>query len=509
MLTADCQKERGLVYNFYPVDRTQRFMLPVDMMDWLPVDHFARFVVELVETLNTHAFLHAYRADGRGGAAYHPTMMATLLIYAYCDGERSTRRIEERCRTDIAYRYITGGATPDHSTIARFRDRHETELAELFVPVLAVCFQAGAGDTSFAAIDGTKLRCPASLRANRTLASIETELAALTDDIEAELARIVTEILTASRRADLDDAQLPGMPPTPPREPGTLPDLPGLLPKALHGKAARRQKLVRAKHDLDQQWAEDRAGFDARLRARAEQMRQTGKGIPGPKPKPPVRDPETKINVTDPDCRTMKDAHNTYFAGYNGQNTVGGDWTVLASRVVNDENDTAQLHPMMNATAQSLTAAGSPDQIDVYTADSGYRTHDAVAALDPDGPTVLLATGKEHETRRRATQPATCDGPPPADASPAERIDWHLETTWGKETYRRRAATVEPRFGQIKHNRGITRFSRVGLAAVDSEWKLINLTGNIMRLYRRTLAGTAHPTWSTLLHITQPTPQPA
>jgi len=500
------------VYNFYPVDREQQFLLPQNMMDWLPLDHFARFVVELVGALDTAPFLAAYRSDGRGGAAYHPTMMTTLLVYAYCDGERSSRRIEERCQTDIAYRYITGGLTPDHCTISRFRDRHEKELAELFVPVLAICLRAGIADTSFAAIDGTKLRCPASLRANRKLASIEAELAALTQEIETELTRIVAEILAESHRADLDDDRLPGMPDGPGREPGTLPDLPGLLPRALHGLAARRARLARAKKILDDGWDAQRADYDAVLRARGERIRATGKGIPGPKPKPPTRDTEAKINVTDPDCRIMKDAHGGYFAGYNGQNTVSGDWVYLASEVVNDENDTQQLHPMMNATADNLSAAGSPQPAGVYAADSGYRTHDAVAALDPDGPTVLLAPGKEHETRRHAAQPPTREGSPPESASPAERIDWHLETTWGKQTYRRRAATVEPGFGQIKHNRRITRFHRTGLAAVDSEWKLINLTGNAMRLFRRTLAGTAHPTWSSLpqlLQLTHLTPEPA
>ncbi len=297
------------------------------------------------------------------------------------------------------------------------------------------------------------------------------------------------------------------MPPTPPREPGTLPDLVG-LPRALHGKAARRARLARAKKIMDDGWADQRPDFDARLRERAARIAATGKGIPGRKPKPPVTDPEQKINVTDPDCRIMKDAHNTYFAGYNAQNTVSGDWVNLVSRVVNDENDTQQLHPMMNATTQNLTAAGSSDGVWVYTGDSGYRTHDAVAALDTDGPTVLLATGKEHETRRAAGESPTRHGPPPHDATSAERIDWHLQTAWGKQTYRRRSSTVEPGFGQIKHNRGIGRFSRVGLAAVDSEWKLINLTGNIMRLFRRTLAGTANPTWSALPQLAHLTPNP-
>ena len=134
----------------------------------------------------------------------------------------------------------------------------------------------------------------------------------------------------------------------------------------------------------------------------------------------------------------------------------------------------------------------------------------SVVAAGTPGPsnTVLLATGKEHETRRAAGESPTRHGPRPHDATSAERIDWHLETAWGKQTYRRRSSTVEPGFGQIKHNRGIHRFSRVGLAAVDSEWKLINLTGNIMRLFRRTLAGTANPTWSALPQLAHLTPNP-
>ncbi|SBW24801.1 hypothetical protein FDG2_4301 [Candidatus Protofrankia californiensis] len=238
-----------MAYNFLPVDRGQRFLLPVDMKERLPRDHFADFLVELVEAMDTSAFLAAYRADGRGGAAHHPAMMATLLIYAYCDGERSSRRIEEHCRTDVAYRYLTGGLVPDHSTIARFRDRHEKELA------------------------------------------------ALTGDIEAELARVVAEALAESRRADLADGTLPGTPPDPPRQPGTLPPVVG-LPKALHGKAARRARLAQTKKALDDEHAITLAAHDARLRERAIRIFATGTGIRGRKPQPPARDPDRKINDT-------------------------------------------------------------------------------------------------------------------------------------------------------------------------------------------------------------------
>ncbi len=489
-----------MAYNFLPVDRDQRFLLPVDMADWLPRDHFAHFLVELVKALDTAPFLSAYRTDGRGAAAHHPTMMATMLMYAYCDGERSSRRIEEHCRTDVAYRYLTGGLVPDHSTVARFRDRHEKELADLFVPVLAVCLRAGIGEVSFAAVDGTKFRCPASLRAHRTLDSIETELAALTDQIETELARIVAEILAESHRADLTDDVLPGAPPDPPREPGTLPPVVG-LPKALHGKASRRARLTQAKKVLDDEHTAQLAAHDARLRERAARIFATGNGIRGRKPAPPARDPDKKVNVTDPDSRIMKDAHGQYFAGYNAQNTMSGDWLSLAARVVTDANDTAQLHPMMEKTSENLTAAGTADPVGVFTGDAGYRTQESVAALDPNGPTVLMPSVKERESRRRATEEPSREGPPPDGLPPADRIDWLLDTTWGKATYRRRAATVETGFGQIKHNRGIRQFSRVSLTAADSEWKLITLTGNIQKLFRRTLSGQATPTWSTLAQL--------
>jgi transposase len=486
-----------MAYNFLPVDRDRQFLLPVDMKEWLPRDHFVHFLIELVEALDTAPFLAAYRSDGRGGAAHHPVMMATLLLYAYCEGERSSRRIEERCRTDVVYRFITGGPVPDHSTIARFRNRHEKELAGLFVPVLAVCLRAGLGDVAFAAVDGTKFRCPASLRANRTLKSIEKELAALTEEIEAELARIVAEILAESRRVDLADDALPEVPPVPPRDPGILPPIVG-LPKALHGKASRRARLAKAKEIMDDEHAAEIAAHEARLRERAARIYATGKGIRGRKPQPPVRDAEKKINVTDPDSRVMKGADGSYFAGYNAQNAVSGDHLNLAARAVNDANDTGQLHPAMENTGENLAAAGATKAVEVFAGDSGYRTQEALDALDPDGPTVLAPAVKEKETRRRAAEEPTREGPPPDGLTPAERIDWLLETAWGKETYRRRAATVETGFAQIRHNRGFRRFSRVGLPAADAEWKFLTLVENIRKLFRKTLSGQADPAFSAL-----------
>lgn len=490
-----------MAYNFHPVNRGQEFILPVNMADWLPRDHFVYFVIDLVGQLDLSEFLAAHRADGKGGAAYHPAVMVALFVYAYCDGERSSRRIEEHCRTDIAYRIITGGKIPDHSTVARFRERHEEAFTAIFVPILGICLKAGLGDVDFAAIDGSKFRCPASLRANRTRVSIVKEITRLTEQIEAELARITAEMLAESRRADLADDTLDGTPP-PPREPGTLPDVVG-LPRKLHGRAARRARLVRARDTLDDDYRAECADYDKRMAERAAKEAATGKKIRGRKPKPPERDQDKKVNVTDPESRIMKDAHGGYLQGYNAQNGVAADRLNLAADVVDDENDTQLLHPMMDAAGANLAAAGSDKAVELYLTDSGYCTDAALAAIDPAGPRVLTATGKEHRTRRRAAEKGVNEGPPPAGLTPREKMDWELGTAEGKAAYPRRAATVEPVFGQHKHNRGFTRFLRTGLSAVNAEWKLMNATDNIARLFRRTCSGDAAPAWARLARLLQ------
>ena len=501
-----------MAYNFHPVDRDQEFLLPVNMADWLPRDHFVYFVIDLAGQLDLAEFLAAYRPDGKGGAAYDPAMMVTLFMYAYCDGERSSRRIEEHCRTDIAYRIITGGLVPDQhpghrfasgpgprSTIARFRDRHEKAFTAVFVPILGICLKAGLGDVSLAAVDGTKFRCPASLRANRTRTSIVKEITRVTGEIEAELARITAEMLAESRRADLADDTLDGTPP-PPREPGTLPDIVG-LPRKLHGKAARRARLVRARDTLDDDYRAECADYDRRMAGRAEKEAATGRKTPGRTPRPPARDPGRKVNATDPDSRTMKDAHGGYLQGYNAQNAVAADRLNLTADVVSDQNDTQLLHPMMNSTGANLTAAGSDKAVALYLYDSGYCTDDALAALGPGDPRVLTPTGKDHKARRRAAGEEVNEGPPPDGLTPREKMNWELGTPEGKAAYPRRAATVEPAFAQHKHNRGFTRFLRTGLPAVDAEWKFMNATDNISKLFRRTRSGDAAPAWATLTAI--------
>ena len=175
-----------MAYNFVAVDREQLMLMPPSVADWLPEDHLAWFVLDVVAELDLTDFLSGYRADGRGGAAYDPAMMLAVLIYAYCTGERSSRRIERRLVEDVAFRVVAANQQPDHATIARFRATHETAIASLFGQVLAVCARQGLLRPGLVAIDGTRMVANASKEANRTAEQVaEREILAEAAEIDA------------------------------------------------------------------------------------------------------------------------------------------------------------------------------------------------------------------------------------------------------------------------------------------------------------------------------------
>jgi transposase len=174
-----------MAYNFLACDRDQAFLLPPDVREWLPADHLAWFVLDVVDQLDLHPFLAAYRADGHGRAAYQPQMLLGVLLYAYCTGIRSSRQIERRCHEDLAFRVLSGNSTPDHVTIARFRVRHEQALAGLLVASLQLCAAAGLVRLGLIALDGTKIEANAAAAANRTHAHLEAQVAELLEQAAA------------------------------------------------------------------------------------------------------------------------------------------------------------------------------------------------------------------------------------------------------------------------------------------------------------------------------------
>jgi len=446
-----------MAYNFRECNRDQRYLLPPDIREWIPQSDLAWFVLDAVNGMDLQAFYRKYRRDGRGGSAYRPDVMVTLLLYSYCMGERSSRRIERLCERDVAYRVITANSFPDHTTISRFRQGHGEALAGLFVEVLRLCAEAGLVKVGVVALDGTKMKANAALEANRT---------------HEHLAEEVNKMLAEAEAVDKEEDALYGK------------DKRGEeLPEALRDRKSRLGRLKECKERLESE-ASARAADQARKIAEREaEEKVTGKKKRGRRPKKP--DPtagQSKANVTDPESRIMK-TRRGYEQAYNAQAGTTEDQIIVVAEVTTDENDTQQYHPMMKQAAANLASVGVK-KIGAGLADAGYWSRATVDACDPDGPEPFIATTKDWKQRKAMRESAAPRGRMPKNLDVRERMERKLLTKRGRELYKKRSQTVEPVFGQVKDGRGIGRFMQRGLSAVDSEWKVICATHNLLKLFR-------------------------
>jgi len=425
--------------------------MPPSVREWLPAGHLAWFLLEVVERFDLDGFYGVYRADGSGRAAHDPAMMVALLLYAYAVGERSSRRIERRCVEDVAFRVIAANRAPDHTTIARFRQRHAQRLAELFVQVLALCAKAGMVRVGTVAVDGTKLAANAGISANRSY-----------EKIREEVERMLAE-------ADAVDAA----------EDERFGDARGdELPAELADPVTRRERLERAQRELEAEQAARVGEHQAMLARRAEYAERTGRQAKGRTPgdgpgaEPPA---DAKRNITDPDSRIMRE-RGSLVQAYNAQALVGEGRVIIAADVTSSPNDSNQLVPMLAAARENLRAVDHAQTIKCVLADGGYWNHDDIAKVRQSKTTVVIPTGDPHHKGPRKKAPH--QGPE------ADRINKILATAAGKRLYRRRAELVEPVFAHTKHTRAITRFSRRGHDAVRAEWRLIAATHNLLKLFR-------------------------
>jgi transposase len=505
--------------NFIECDREQAFLLPPSLREWLPEDHLAWFVLEAVAEMDLDRFYADYRADGHGRAAYEPSMMVALLLYAYATKQRSARAIERRCRQDVAYRVICANRVPDHATIARFVVRHEAALAELFGSVLALCARAGLVSTGVVAIDGTKLVANASREANLDYERVAREILAeakATDEAEDELfgeARgdeLPEELRTsAGRRKWLREAkrslEAEGM--TDPRpsasqlaaEPASMPrgralnqgrrgwlrDARQRLDERREREArpilrSRQARLAESKRRLQEELVAEREANEAYEAYRARGISRDGRRFGGDPPSPhQVPDtPAGKINSTDPDSRLLKAPGIGYVQGYNAQAAVNEKQIVLAAEISVDSPDFGHLEPMVDATVCELQRAGVAAKPKVAVADAGYWHHEQMDSLAGDGIQVLIPPDAG---KRKSARPGWQGG----------RYEWMrtvLATELGQRLYRKRSQTVEPMFGHTKHNRAMSRFHRRGRSAVRTEWRLIAATHNLTKLHSHTRA---------------------
>jgi transposase len=455
--------------NFLPCERDQPLLLPPDMRDWLPEDHLAWFVIEAVAELDLGPFYASYRADGRGRSAHDPQMMVALLLYAYATGERSSRRIECRCREDVAYRVIAADRIPDHATIARFRARHEDALAGLFTGVLGLCVEAGIASAAVVAVDGTKVAAEASGHANAGHEEIAREILAEAGRIDAAEDEIhgprrgdelPAELSTRRGRKEWIREALRRQKEEREADPGPVPrDRAGRLELCRSRLAAEHRTVVEAHRAYEE--------------AKAEGPRRGRPPVPA---EPPAR-PEGRVNTTDPDSQRMRSPHG-FLQGYNAQAVTNGHQVVIAAEVLTEANDSRALAPMVELADAELDRAGARERPGIVLADAGYWSTDQIDRVR-EGPTIpLVAVDADSRAGPRTDR----------SGGPYEFMRRALRTPTGTDLYRRRKWMVEPVFADIKVNRRAGRFRRRGLGAVRSEWRLLTATHNLLKLHRHRLA---------------------
>ena len=513
--------------NFIECDREQAFLMPPSLRDWVSGDHLVWTMLEAVEEMDLADFYADYRADGHGRPAYDPKMMVALLLYAYARGNRSSRGIERECQEDVAYRVICANHVPDHSTIAEFRRRHETALAELFTSVLSLCRKAGLVRVGVVAIDGTKVQANAARTANRGYEQIAREIlaeAAETDRREDELygeARgdeLPEQFRTsAGRRAALREAKDElereraaehGAEEAPSEAPEAVAiELdPARFVTRAHGRRAwlregrraleqrragearpiprsRAARLEEAARRLDEELRVEQqanAAYEA-WRRRGVAADGTRRMAPGTtKPYRPPALPAGQVNTTDPDSRLVKTVGQKAIQGYNAQAAVNEHQIVVAAEVTLESPDFGHLEPMVDATERELAAAGA-ESPEVVLADAGYWHTRQMENVVGRGIQVLIPPDSGLRTSAR----------PGWDGGLYAFMRRVLSTDHAKALYRKRHATIEPVFGQMKFNRRLDRFLRRGRSAVRSEWRLFGASHNLLKLHNHRTAAAA------------------
>jgi len=454
---------------FKPYSPEQIYLLPPNLAEWLPEGHLASFISDVIDELDLREIFASYKkGDDRGQPPYHPAMMLKLLVYGYCMGKPSSRKIEKATWEEVSYRVLSTDQHPDHDSIAEFRKRHLPVLAGLFLQVLKLCQEAGLVKLGHVALDGTKVKANASKhkamsydRMGKAEAQLEKEIAALLQEAESVDAAEDAKYGKGKRGDE--------------------------LPEELQRRESRLIKIRAAKAALEveaKEKAEEKAKeVEERLKKRAEEETRTGKKTKGTlpiAPDPEMAIPEAKAqkNFTDPESRIMKDGASKGFEqAYNAQIAVDSTAQVIvAEGVTQESNDKKQLVPMMVKTKENVGSL--PENA---SADAGYFSEANVTAKELEDFNLHIPPDRKKHGDKALPVNEEKDV---KGLSVADQMRRKLKTETGHEVYRFRKAIVEPVFGQIKEVRGFRRFSMRGLTKVKSEWTLVCLTHNLLKLFR-------------------------
>ena len=415
----------------------QDFLLPPSLRDWLPEDHLVYFVSDVVDALDLSEITTVYEDEERGYPPYHPVMLTKVLVYAYCVGIFSSRRIQRRLAEDVGFRVLAAGNAPDFRTISDFRKTHLAALTGFFEQVLDLARALGAPRLGRVALDGTKVKANASKHKAMTYKRMGEK--------QRQLGAEVKELLARADATDAaEDAQYGA---------GRRGDD---LPAELQRRESRLRRIREAKKVL-------------RARAKDEAV---AAGQPSESATP---DPNAQYNFTDPESRIMK-GPDGFVQAYNAQLAVDDLQFIVGQAVTQACNDKQQLVPMIATIAEQ--AGETPG---VLLADAGYCSDANFTAIAATPIDAYISTRKQHHGER----PGPCPrGPLPKTATIIYRMSRKLHTKTGAAVYAARKAIVEPVIGQIKQARGFRQFLLRGFDKVQGEWSLVCTTHNILKLYR-------------------------
>ena len=443
---------------FIAVDRDTAYLLPPSVDDWLPQDHLARFVVEVIEQLDLNDLVRQYA--GRGSAAYHPAMLMVLLVYGYATGVHSSRKIERACHDSIAFRFIAANTQPDHDSIANFRRRFLSQVEALFVQVLVLAREMKCLKLGNIALDGTKIAANASKHK-----ALSWEHA---NKIEAQLREEVQQLLKLAEDSD-----------NRPVNDGL--DVPAEIArrdKRLAGIAQAKTKIeqrARERHAVEQQV------YEAKCDKRQGQ-RDEGKKPRGPDPKPPSSEPKAsdQVNLTDEESRIMPTSRGGFEQSYNAQAAVDTQTMLVValhvSQAPNDKREVAPILAKVEALPQVL------GQVEVLLADTGYFSAANVTACEAHNIVPMLAANRQSH-HIPVLQRFAADAPAPQTDDSVVKMAHRQATKAGRALYGLRKQTVEPVFGIIKRVMGWSQMSMRGLDNARGEWSLVTMAWNIKRLH--------------------------
>lgn len=440
----------------------QSWLFPPAPADWLPEGHLVYFIKDVVRDLDLADFVAHYEKTGQGQPPFHPRMMVTLLLFAYCTGVFSSRKIQARCVTDAAFRVIVADDIPNFRTISDFRKIHLAALSKLFLQALQLCQAAGLVKLGAFALDGSKVKANAS---RHKAMSYERMC-----EHETRLKQEIAELLQRAQATDDSEDQQHGT------------DRSGdELPAELARRESRLKKIQAAKLALEEQARQV-------AQERADALVAAGK-VPDFAVSEALPDPKAQRNFTDPESKIMKTSNKGWDQCGNAQIVTTEDQIIVACDVTNQANDVQQVEPMLAQTVENLATLGvtlptvaSPTiERPELLADAGYYSEANTLTATTAGFDPYLATQR---LRHGEQLTDTTDSLDESKLTPKQRMARKLRTKKGRETYSKRKWMVEPVFGQTKACRGFRQFLMRGLEKMQGEWALVCLTHNLLKLFR-------------------------